>query len=72
MGQLEAFEVRYVDWEGSTLPDGQRVLWGIDEHTVDRALPLYSGIGFTSLSLPLLNISLHLFPARRGYGFSLS
>ena len=36
MGQLEAFEVRYVDWEGSTLPDGQLVLWGIGEHTVDR------------------------------------
>ena len=35
-GQLEAFEVRYVDWEGSTLPDGQLVLWGVAEHTVDR------------------------------------
>ena len=34
-GQLEAFEVRYVDWEGTTLPDGQLVLWGVDEHTVD-------------------------------------
>ena len=35
-GQLEAFEVRYVDWEGSTLPDGQRVLWDVADHTVDR------------------------------------
>ena len=35
-GQLEAFEVRYVDWEGSTLPDGQLVLWDVAEHTVDR------------------------------------
>ena len=32
-GYLEAFEVRYVDWQGSTWPDGRSVVWGIAADT---------------------------------------
>ena len=53
-GQLEAFKVRYVDWKGSTLPDGQLVLWDVAEHTVDRwAVNRYPRDWKLTLGLPL-------------------
>ena len=34
-GWFEAFEVKYVEWEGSIRPDGREVIWRVAEYTAE-------------------------------------
>ena len=53
-GYLEAFEVRYVDWVGSTWPDGRSVVWGIAAETTKLWASESHPVGWkVALDLPL-------------------